>query len=230
MVRQPRHGFRAGLDAVMLAASVPAAARTRVLELGSGCGVASLCLAKRVAECTISGIEIDRRLVALANENAKRNRMEGRVSFFEGDVLSKKLAGEFDHVFANPPFNDERGELSPLATRARAKHSGDALVLWVRSGLRRLRDRGTLTVIVRADRLRDVLLSAPEGGICVFPLWPRAGDPAKRAIVQIRKSSHAALAMLRGLVLHKADGAFTAEANAVLRGEAALILSPPRNR
>ncbi len=67
--KQPARGFRAGLDAVMLAAGVPARDRDEVLELGAGVGTASLCLAAR-AGCSVTGIEIDEGLAALANENA----------------------------------------------------------------------------------------------------------------------------------------------------------------
>jgi len=58
IVRQPETGFRAGLDAVMLAAAVPDGATA--LELGAGAGTASLCLAARLPSIAITGIEIDR--------------------------------------------------------------------------------------------------------------------------------------------------------------------------
>jgi len=77
IIAQPRAGFRAGHDAVLLAAAVPAKPGQRVLELGSGSGVASLCLAARVADVSVVGIEIDAELVRLANENAARNSMAG---------------------------------------------------------------------------------------------------------------------------------------------------------
>ena len=91
--------------------------------------------------------------------------------------------------------------------------------------LKRVASRGTLTIIIRADRLRDVLDGAPTGGISIFPLWPRKQSPAVRMILQLRKGSQAAIAVLPGLVLHEDDGRYTADADAVLRGEATLQLS-----
>ncbi len=42
-ILQPKAGYRAGVDPVLLAASVPAVAAVSILELGCGAGVASVC-------------------------------------------------------------------------------------------------------------------------------------------------------------------------------------------
>ena len=63
---QPAKGYRAGIDAVLLAASVPAKAGETVLELGCGVGVASLCLAARVEGVEITGVELQPEYAALA--------------------------------------------------------------------------------------------------------------------------------------------------------------------
>lgn len=222
-LQQPARGFRAGLDAVMLAAAVPAEGGDSVLELGAGCGTATLCLAARVGDCTILGIELDEALVFLARENAAANGVAARVSFRAADALDQSLDVEFDHVFANPPFHHASGQISKEAQRDRAKRSEAGLGAWAAAGLRRVRMQGSLTMIVRADRLEEVLNTVPETGVIVFPLWPRSGKPAKRVIVQVRRGSSAPLERLSGLVLHDASGKFTNEADDVLRGRTALV-------
>ncbi len=166
----------------------------------------------------MQGVEIDEALAALATENAKTNGMEGRVQFAVADALSLPawLRREFSHVFCNPPFHDESTPLP--AHRARATHDHGKLGKWLEAGLKRVASRGTLTMIVRADRLRDLLARAPEDGVTVFPLWPHGVEPAKRLIVQIRKGAAATSVMMPGLVLHEEDGRYTPEADAVLRG------------
>ena len=225
LVRQPQDGFRGGLDAVMLAASVPARPGETVLELGAGAGTASLCLACRTENLTITGLEIDARLAGLANANAAANGMEGHVSFVAGDALDPPAAlrRSFDHVFCNPPFHE--GEVSPDAARARALQDDGRLAGWLAAGLKRTVSGGTFTAILRADRLGEALAALPEGGVTVFPLWPRAGVAAKRVVVQVRQGSRAPLAILPGLVLHESDGRYTEEADAVLRDGNALFLS-----
>lgn len=219
-LRQPVAGFRAGLDAVMLAAAVPARAGETALELGAGVGTASLCLAHRTG-CRVRGIEIDPELVALAQGNAERNAMADRAAFEVGDALALR-GGVFDHVFCNPPFHDARGRSSPDAGRARALQDGGSLKDWVRSGLEQVAAHGSLTIILRADRMDEVVEVLPERGTVVLPLLPRAGAPPKRVIVQWRGGRDAPLVTQAGLVLHLADGRYSEMAEAILRGTAAL--------
>ena len=60
----------------------------------------------------------------------------------------------------------------------------------------------------------------------IFPLWPRAGEAAKRVILQGRQGARTPLVIRPGLVLHETDGRYTAEADAVLRNGAALACFP----
>jgi tRNA1(Val) A37 N6-methylase TrmN6 len=226
-VTQPETGFRAGLDAVMLAAAVPAASGQQVLELGSGAGTASLCLSTRVSGLAITGVEIDASLVTLAKDNAAANGTD--VHFVRGDIfaLAPELKHGFDHVFCNPPFHGE-GQASPDAARATALMDHGKLSDWLKIGLQRTVSGGFFTAILRADRLHEALAALPERGVCVLPLWPRAREASKRVIVQARKGSGAPFALLPGLVLHQENGAWTPESEAVLRRGEALALSGAR--
>ncbi len=230
VARQPLHGFRSGTDSVMLAASVPAQPDDDLLELGSGAGIASLCLAARVPACSICGVEQISDLVDLARENARANRLESRLCFERADALDLPAhwRRSFGHVFCNPPFHGDEGHASPSIQRALALQDAGRLRDWLAAGLKRVRAGGTLTVIVRGDRLGEILRAIPPHGTAILPLWPHAGIPAKRVIVQIRKNSRAPLMLLAGLVLHDANGCYTDDAEAVLRHAGSLAVGTPR--
>ena len=224
VVRQRKDGFRAGLDAVMLAAAVPAGPGDEVLELGSGAGTASLCLAARIAGVRVVGAEIESALVALSNQNAAANGMGDRVVFVTVDALDlpTDMKRDYAHVMCNPPFHTG-GEPSPDAIRSGALHDEDGeLAAWLMAGVKRTAPGGTFTAILRSDRLGEAMAAVPSTGVSVFPLHPHAGEPAKRVILQVKKASRAPFRMLHGLVLHNVDGTYTAEADAVLRGERGL--------
>jgi len=235
-LRQPVTGYRAAIDPVLLAATVPATAGERVLDVGSGPGAAGLCLAARVPGVRLTLLEADVHAAERARENAALAAADPPIAVVEADVAAAPCGlgrAVFDHVLTNPPFMEpERG--TPATARGRsARHEGGvpladwirACVLWVRAG-------GTVTVVHRADRcdqLIAAMVAAGLGGIAVLPLWPRAGEPAKRLIVQGRRGSRARARLLPGLVLHGdvlhgETGTFTAAADAVLRGATALPL------
>jgi len=226
-VTQPESGFRSGLDAVMLAAAVPAAAGQAALELGAGAGTASFCLVARVPGLSVTGVERDAALAALARDNAAANG--ANCTFVAADIfaLPPELKRDFAQVFANPPFHGE-GQASPDAARAAALMDDGALKDWLKLGLQRTVSGGFFTTILRADRLNEALGALPERGLCAFPLWPRQGEASKRVIVQVRKGSNAPFALLPGLVLHREDGSWTPQADAVLRRGNALALSGAR--
>lgn len=233
---QPKAGHRAGSDAVFLAAAVAAKAGDRVLDVGAGVGVAGLCLLARVSKAVVTAVEIDAGLCALATENAARNGVADRFAAIAADLAAPAkalrdagLAREgYDHVIANPPFYAEGTvRTAPHAVRASAHvMKPGALAAWVRFLATMAAPRGRLTLIHRPECLRELLslLDGRFGGVAVFPLFPKAQEPATRIIVQGRKGSRAGLRLLPGLVLHGPDGAYTPEAEAVLREGAALSL------
>ncbi len=228
-LRQPLHGYRAAIDPVLLAAAVPAGAADTVLDIGCGVGAASLCLAARVDGCRITGIETQRELVRLANDNIALNGFFGRVAAVSGDLLHpppRLEPGSFAHVMANPPFLEAAAATPPPdAAKAAANVEGEAdLGAWVRFALVMVRPKGSITFIHRADRMERLLaqLSGRAGDIVVFPLWAGPEKPAKRVIIRARKSVATPTRLAPGLVLHEADGRYTPAADAVLRGGAAL--------
>ena len=70
-VLQPKSGYRAGTDAVLLAASIGPVRNPglRVLDVGAGVGVVGLCVASRIEASRVVLVEKNSSLVALAREN-----------------------------------------------------------------------------------------------------------------------------------------------------------------
>ena len=219
---QAAEGFRTGLEPVLLAASVPARPGQAVLEAGAGAGAGTLCLMARVPGLRATCVELDPATAALARSNLAANGFVATVQ--EGDVAAAGALGPVDHVFANPPWHNPAGTLSPRADRARAKHLvATGLRPWIDGLSAALLPAGTLSLALAAALLVEAaaeLARAGFGRVDVFPLWPRAGSAAKLILLQARRGK-ASTRMLPGLVLHEGDG-FTPEADAILRGGGAI--------
>ena len=232
-VLQPEKGYRAGIDAVFLGATIPAQEGDTVFEAGIGVGVASLCLLARCGGIHVTGMEVTARYAMMCEENAKRNGFAGNIHVIHSDVkeaMRKDLAtmpqhGTFAHAFANPPYFEEgKVTASPSLLKAAAHAFGPQdLELWIKIMYHMVGLRGTVTMIHRADTLGKILTAMEEkfGDIRVAPLYAREGTAASRVIVQGVRGSKAPMQLLPGLILHGEGNGFTPDAEAVLRDGAA---------
>jgi len=224
---QPRAGFRSGIEPVLLAAAIPARPAERVLEGGAGAGAALLCLRARIPDVAAVGIELDPAMADLAGQNAAANGWPD-LRMIVGDLTELPPIGAFDHVIANPPYHDARGSASPIAERRLAKRAvGGGLAAWATALGRSLRARGTLTFILPAASLPEAMAAftaADCAPTAMLPLWPKRDVPAKLLLLRGIKGGRGAFRVLPGLVLHRSDGGFTTEADAILRDGGSLNL------
>jgi len=225
-LRQPAKGYRAGLDAALLAAACDAGPGDRVLEAGCGVGAVMLAAARRREGARFLGVERDPVALRLAQANIAANDLTGRVEAVLGTVETAPPAGPFDAALANPPFYDDSTRLrGPHPAKRDAWMAEGGLESWIGYLLRAVRDGGSVTLIHRADRLADILaLLAPQAGsVQVRPIHSFADAPATRAIVRAVRGGRAPLQLLPPLILHARGGPkHTAEAEAILRGRANL--------
>ena len=230
-IAQPVRGWRAGLDAVLLASAVAARPRDMVCEFGTGSGAAALCAVWRT-RAQLVGVEKNAALADLARANAERNQLAARVEIRTLDIAARDFLAalaplRFAHVFFNPPwYAPRRVRASPSPARQEAQLRADEPGVWVRRAASLLRAHGTLTMIDRADALADILaqLTPAFGAIRLLPVLPRAGRAAHRVLVQARLGRRAPLRLLPPLILEDAEGAPTQAAHAILRGGQALAL------
>lgn len=223
---QPPDGFRTAIDSVLLAAACPAKDGDSVLELGCGVGGPSFCLAARIVDVRITGIDNHAEFIDLAQKNVDLNDGGGRFVFEVGDVRTYEAAARFDHVMMNPPYMEAGTFMpSPSDGKARARgHREATLKDWLDAGFRNVKAGGSLTIIHRADAVDAIIkgLGKRFGAVEIIPLWPKAGQAAKRVIIRARKDRKTPATLHAGLILHEGDGAYTEQAQAVLEGREAL--------
>jgi len=225
---QPAKGYRAGVDAVLLAASVPAKPGDTVLELGCGVGVASLCLGARIAGLDITGVELQSDYADLASQNGLEV-----VNADLRDLPAGLRNRQFNHVMINPPYFDRAtGSAAPNAGRDIAMGGETPLSDWINIAGKRLAPKGFFTMILRIERLPEVLtaLNRRLGSIVVRPISARVASAPHLFLLQARHSGRAPFRLMAPLVMH--DGTmhdadrenYTAQVNEVLRGGAGFAL------
>lgn len=231
---QPRDGYRAGVDPILLAAAVPARTGDSVLDLGCGAGPAMLALAVRVPGVQICGVEVQLGYADLARRNAALNGIAADVTCADlSDLPSGLRQRQFMHVLANPPYFSAG---SRVAAEDAGRETGLAtdrpVADWVAAAARRTDPRGTVTMIQRAERLPELLTAfqAHLRSVRVLPLAPRAHRDPKLVIVQARRQGNAAFRLHAPLVLHEGAAhkgdfeAYNPDIKAILRDGAALAM------
>lgn len=231
---QPRNGFRAGMDSVLLGAAVPEDSEG-LLDLGAGVGTASLVALALGRARHADLVERDLATVELAQANLADNGLGARGRVLALDIEAKasqrKAAGVlengYDVVIANPPFFDgAAGTRAPEASRAEARHmGGDALDTWMRCAAGCARANGMAIFVYPAQGLAALLAAFDQrfGAITVLPLSPRPGAEASRVLVRGTKGSRAPLRLLATRALHGLEGNdFAPDFDAIFRGAAAL--------
>lgn len=191
LVVQPATGYRAGMDAVLLAASLEASPGETLAEAGCGAGAVLLCAASRLGGATFAGFDRLGEHLALMERSACANGFGERVIGELIDIANRpgELENAFDQSFANPPFFRPEAVRAPAEGRRHAYLAETPLVAWVKFLHHITKPGGKITIIHRAAELAKLLalLDPRCGEIEILPVRPYPGAVAKRVLVRARK-------------------------------------------
>ena len=221
-ILQPIDGYRASSDAVLLSSLIDNIKPDEsILDVGSGTGGISLCLAHRFRYNTIIGLELQADLAKLSNLSAQQNGFSN-IKYYNCDIKEKNIPVNpcsFNHVISNPPYslNDMP---SPNKSKALAhNHSGLNLESWIHFCLKMLKPFGYIYLINRAEAITETLstLSKKAGNIQIIPLYSKEHQMAKRVMIIAQKDSKTPTKILPPLYTHQQDGKYTEKAQKILR-------------
>lgn len=220
---QPIDGYRASTDAVFLSSLISQVkANEQILDVGSGTGAVSLCLAHRFPQNKIIGLEIQTELAELSNQSAAANGFEN-LKYLNFDIRQPQTVlpyGSFHHVISNPPYSDHDMP-SPNKSKATAHNMQQQFCLsdWIDFMLKMLRPQGYFYMVNRTEALDEILCSLRNkaGAIQIVPLYSKQNQTAKRILVKARKQSKAPTSISFPLTVHNADGSYSEIAHRVLR-------------
>jgi tRNA1Val (adenine37-N6)-methyltransferase len=222
-VKQHREGYRFSIDAFLLAGFVRPGPEDAVLDLGSGCGIIPLILARRHPGLRIYGVEVQRELALLAKENAQENQMSDRIRILHKDLKELRrhsLASRIDWVVTNPPFRRRAsGRVNPDIQRAIARHEIKlTLDDLVRVSATILDPGGRFAVVYPAERLTGLLCTLRKWRIepkMLRMVHSLRESEAKRVLVEGVKEGRPGVRVCRPLAIYRQDGRYTREAAAM---------------
>jgi len=221
---QPVNGYRASTDAIMVSSLVNKVKDgDTILDVGSGTGAISLCLASRFRykKIQIIGLELQSELAELSNLSSKANGFDEFLHYINYDIRGSQntvKANSFQHVISNPPYTDHDMPSPNIAKATAHNHSDFNLTEWITFCLRMLQPQGMFYMINRAEAINEILnsLYGKAGNIKIIPLFTKALNKAKRVMIIAQKSSKTPTEILPQFIVHNEDG-YTAKAHNILR-------------
>jgi len=218
---QSKEGYRATSDSVLLSSAVLAKEGESVLDVGTGNGVVLFCLAERVPNLDMIGVDVQSDLLELALQNNELNQQN--IRFILGDISEKSSdihGKQFHHVVTNPPFyRDGKGRLNEQ--QRIAFHEMISIEKWIRFCVKHIRAGGTFTMIHQMEALPEILSAIQKtslGAVEVIPLVKDLNTPAKRIIIRAKLGSKKPFILRNPFVLHQSDGqSYTEKAEGILR-------------
>jgi len=223
-LRQPVQGYRFSLDALLLSNFARIPDQAVVADLGAGCGVIPLLLARAHQDASFVAVENNHDMAGLAGENVRANALGDRVEIIEEDILNLRrrfAVSSFDLVLSNPPFrNPYSGKTSPHAGRDTARHettAGLADFLTVAKYL--VKPSGRICFIYPPSRLAEFIRCASELKMVLLRLRMVHGTDrsvAKMFMAELAKGRRGDVTVEAPLVVYDGSGEYTAEAFGIL--------------
>lgn len=207
---QPRRGYRFSLDPLLLCDFAPDGSGS-LLDLGAGCGIIPLVMARRSAYARLVGVEVQERMAAVAAMNVTANHLDGRVAIIHGDILdlAAHFKGDsFNLVMGNPPYRRSgSGRTSPSAGRDIARHESSAtLADFLAMAKRMVKPGGSICLIYHPERLPELLHLAQELKLAPLRLQMVHGGsalPARMFMVELTKGRKHSLEVLPPLLVNE---------------------------
>ena len=222
---QSNTAFSFSLDAVLLAhfAYVPIQ-KGDILDLCTGNGAIPLLLSKRT-NASIIGVEIQKRIVSMAERSVQMNQLTDQLTILHGDLkhMQHKLGqSTFDVVTCNPPYfrNARMEEHNHNTFLTIARHEvACTLEDVVRACKLYARPGGKVAMVHRPNRLVDILTLFRSHGIepkRIQYVYPKNGKDANMLLIEGIRDGKSDCKVLPPLYIYNEDGTYTKEAGEII--------------
>ena len=218
-VQQTIDGYRYSIEPFLLVNFANLLTDSRLLDIGTGCGIIPLLVTTQLKLKEIIAIEIQKSLYDLAVSNISKNGVSDKVSLIHGNFIDSDPVAEhglFDTIISNPPYRKlNTGRMNPNPEKAVARHeiSMDLNSLITKTSSL-LKHGGNFIMAYPPLRLRDA-----QEKLCLHKLFPsrlrfihssRKAD-ARIFLIESPKNQQTECVIEPPLFVYNADGSYSNE-------------------
>ena len=215
---QNTEGFCFGIDSVLLTEFArDIKKQSKIVDLGTGTGILSILLSRKVNAKKIYGIEIQKDVADMAKRSIKLNSLENIFEIIQGDLNKIKLENNtFDAVVTNPPYKklgtgiknkEEKQKISRYETSA-------SLEDWIKISSKLLKDNGSFYIVYRTDRLTELFENLKKYKLEVKKMrfvYSNINKQSNLVLIKAVKGAGVFLKVDEPLIIYNLDGSYTDE-------------------
>lgn len=221
---QPKKGYRFSIDSLLLWGFLKPLTKTHWIDLGTGCGILAIALAKISGVEHVTALEVQAELADLARRNVLLNRVESRVTILEGDIRSRSFIKGIPRaggICANPPYYKiYSGRINPHHQKAMARHEiKGTLSDFIKAGSLLLKSGGSYATILPAERLPEALSLFSSANMYPFRMrrvHSYKNSPATLVLIEALKERQTAITVYPPLVIYQSPNIYTTELEALI--------------
>lgn len=217
---QNEDGFCFGIDSVILSDFAKEIKKGSIgLDLGTGTGILGILLCGKTEISKIYGIEIQEEVAEMAERSIILNGLEDKFEILNTNI--KKLDEifenrKFDFIVTNPPYKKlNTGGVNINDKKLISRHEVMAdLSDFINISSKLLKDKGTIYMVHRPDRLVDILTELRNKKIEpkeIKMVYPNKNKEPNLVLIKAVKNGGNFLKVLKPLFVYDENGNYTNE-------------------
>ena len=217
---QKPEGFCFGIDAILLSDFAREIKNNyKVLDLGTGTGILSILLAGKTKASKIYGIEIQKEIANMAQRSVRLNNLQDKIEIINEDLKNLNNIFEdsfFDAIVTNPPYkNKNSGKINENEYKYISRHETTAtLEDFIKTSFKMLKDKGTLYMVHRPERLVDIIYELRKNKIepkKIRFVYSNKNKEPKLVLIKAVKNANRFLIVDKPLFIYDKDGDYSDE-------------------
>ena len=217
---QNKDGFCFGIDSVLLSDFAKEIKdNSKVVDLGTGTGILGILLCAKTNLKKILGVEIQEEVANMAQRSIELNNLKNRFKILNDNIKNIEknninLKNNFDYVVTNPPYKKlNTGKINENEKKLISRHELTAnLDDFIKTASFLLKDKGTLFMVHRPERLVDILEKMRKEKIEPKELkfiYPKINKEPNLILIKGVKNANPFLKIDKPLYVYNEDGNYT---------------------
>lgn len=208
--------FKFGIDSVLLSDFAKNIKKNSIVcDLGTGTGILPILLCGKTELKKIYGIEIQEDVANMAKRSVLLNNLEEKVDIINSNILDLKKnnliePNSIDVIISNPPYKElGTGIINEEEKKNISRHEITAsLDDFIKVSKNLLKDKGTLYMVHRPDRLVDIISTLRSYNIEpkeIRFVYPKEGEESNLLLIKAVKGGLKSIKILKPLYVYKRD-------------------------